>query len=96
MENIKRYKKAPAVQEKEAFTDYLVSGTQTEILHVKSEPQIDTDKTFGYHHLIRQIYCLNLNRMSDSTDTDSDDDYTKIIFDDLCVATPLLNRLELF
>ena len=34
--------------------------------------------------------------MSDSTDTDSDDDYTKIIFDDLCVATPLLNRLELF
>ena len=65
----------------------MVSGTQTEILHVKSEPQIDTDKTFGYHHLIRQIYCLNLNRMSDSTDTDSDDDYTKIIFDDLCGDT---------
>ena len=25
--------------------------------------------------------------MSDSTDTDSDDDYTKIIFDDLCGDT---------
>ena len=37
--------------------------------------------------LSNRYNCLNLNRMSDSTDTDSDDDYTKIIFDDLCGDT---------
>ena len=62
------------MQEKKAFTDTLVSGTQTEILNVKSESQIDTGRTFGYHHHMRQIYCLKRKRTSDSSDTDSDDD----------------------
>ena len=43
-EHKKLYKKAPAVKQKEAFTQTLVSRTQTEILHVEPESQIDRDE----------------------------------------------------
>ena len=36
----KRYKKVPAVQEKETSTQTLVSGTQTGILHVEPSPKL--------------------------------------------------------
>ena len=36
----KRYKQAPAVQEKETFTQTSVSGTQTEILHVEPSTKL--------------------------------------------------------
>ena len=76
MENAKkRYKKAPALQTKEAFTQWLVLKTQTEILRVESDigRQIYTEKTFGYHHHIRQYIVSNLMEMSDRSDTDSHD-----------------------
>ena len=56
-----KYKKATAVQEKKAFTQQSISGTQTEIFHVAS--QIDADKYIA----------SNLMEMSDSSGTDSDD-----------------------
>ena len=60
-ESKKRYKETSTVQKKEACKQTLVSRAQTEILHVESESQIDTDKTFGCNHHIRHIYCLKLN-----------------------------------
>ena len=45
MENVKkRCKKASALQGKETFTQALVSVTQTEISHIESESQNDTNK----------------------------------------------------
>ena len=40
-------KKNTCRTKKEVFTQILVLGTQTKILHVESESQIDTDKRLG-------------------------------------------------
>ena len=64
-EGKKQYKKAPAVQEKE---------TQTEILYVKSESQIDTDKRLDAIITSTDKYIVsNSMEMSDSSVTDYDD-----------------------
>ena len=69
----KRYKKEPDVQEKAAFTETLVSRTQTEILHVESESQIDTEKHLDATITSSKYIVSNLMEMSDSSGTDSDD-----------------------
>ena len=66
-EQTKRCKKAPAVKEKETSTQTLVSRTQTEILHVEPESQIDTDEYFD-------AITTSDKYIVDSSGTDSDDD----------------------
>ena len=71
-EHKKRYKKAPAVQEKETSTQTWVLGTQTEILHAEPRSEIDTDEdatTTSGKYIVS-----NLMEMSDISGADSDDD----------------------
>ena len=70
----KRYKKAPAVQEKETSTQTLVSGTQTEILHAKSESQINIDERLDPIITSDEYIVSNVMKMSDSSSTDPDSD----------------------
>lgn len=65
MENVKNDTKKHHLYKKEVFSKTLVSVTQTEILHVESESQID-------HH-IRKIIVSNLIEMSDRNGTSSED-----------------------
>ena len=73
----------------------LVSQTQTEILHVKPESQIEADKCLDAITTSDKYIVSNLIEMSHSSGTDADDGYTKIIFDVLYKIKLLLNRLEL-
>ena len=73
-EHKKRYKKAPAIHEKETSSQTSVSGTQTEVLHVEPESQIDTDEYLDAITTSDKYIALYLMEMSDSSGTDSDDD----------------------
>ena len=69
-----RYRKAPVVQEKETLTQTLLSWSQTKILNVESDSQIDSGKRV--HAIITSDKCIvsNLMEVSDSSSTDLSDD----------------------
>ena len=56
------------------------------MLHVESVSQIDKEKRLVTIITSHKYFVSNLIEMNDSSDTDSDDDQTKIIFDDLYIT----------
>ena len=87
----KRYKKVLTVREKEACTQTLVAGTQTQI-YVESESQIETEERSDAIIISDKYVVSNMVEMSDS-ESDSDEDKLRLFknienLDENCIFTP--------
>ena len=75
MRNIKKDKKSTcSTKKKKLLHKHQFRGTQTEILQVEMESQIDTDKCLDAIITSDKYMVSNLMEMSDSSGTDSDND----------------------
>ena len=74
MENVQNDTKKHLQYKKETYTQLLVLMTQTEILHIKLDSQIDTDECLDAINTSGRYIISDLMKMRDSSGTDSDDD----------------------